>query len=170
VSVDASTLVAPKAPAAAPRRVATKESGAGPDGAGAIMLATLGVAFDPSAVDFAVETAAESHRLLIVVNVLSLEPMPMSLMLGYSGVLEDPPELAAAIRAPAERAHALGLGVERVRIRTPHRIEALLEFVTERAASLLVFGPDPTRLRKRLYLKVCRAVRERAPCLVWIND
>jgi hypothetical protein len=128
------------------------------------------VPFEEPAIDFAVENAAESRRLLIVVNVLALELMRMSLTLGYSGVLGDPPALAAAIQIPAQRAQALGVGVERVRIRTPHCIDALLEFVSERRAALLVFGPDPRKLRKRPYRKACRTVRERAPCLVWIND
>ncbi len=153
-----------------PARTGTNAGGIERDGAGAIVLATLGVAFDPAAADFAVESAIESRRLLIVANVLPFEPLLLSRMLGYAGESGDPPDLAAAIRAPAERAYALGLGVERVRIRTPHRIDALLELVAERAAALLVFGPDPCRLRKRLFRNACRAVRERAPCLVWTNE
>jgi hypothetical protein len=130
----------------------------------------MGVEFDPNAADFAVEAAIESGLALIVANVMALEVVPISTMLGYSGVLGDPPELAAALKAPAARAYALGVAVERVRIRTPHRIDALLEFVSERDASLLVFGPDPRRLRRRLHRKACRAVRDRAQCLVWTND
>ena len=133
-------------------------------------MATLGVPFDAEATSFAVETAVESGRLLIIANVLVLEATPVSLMIGYSGVLGDPPELAAALRVPAERARALGVQVERIRIRTPHRVDALLEFVSERAVALLVFGPDPCRLRSRLHRKACRALRDRAPCLVWTNE
>src|ERR1700752_319962 len=94
---------------------------------------------------------------------------PIPLPLGYSNVLGDPPDLAASPRAPAVRAYALGAQVERVRIRTPHRIDALLEFVAERDAALLVFGPDRGKLSKRLHRKACRAVRDKAPCLVWTN-
>lgn len=139
-------------------------------GAGPIVLATMGVEFDSHAADFAVDSAVESGVLLIVANVIALEATPMSLLLGYSNVLGDPPELAASLRAPAVRAYALGVHVERVRIRTPHRIDALLEFVGERDAALLVFGPDRRKLPKRLYRKACKAVRDRAPCLVWTND
>jgi hypothetical protein len=130
----------------------------------------MGVEFDTDAADFAVDAAVEAGLLLIVANVLPLEAMPMSLMLGYSNVLGDPPDLAAALRAPAVRAYALGAKVERVRIRTPHRVDALLEFVGEREAALLVFGPDRRKLSKRLHRKACKAVRDRAPCLVWTND
>jgi hypothetical protein len=137
---------------------------------GPIILATMGVEFDASAADFAVDAALESGLLLIVANVLALEAMPMSLLLGYTNILGDPPALAASLRAPAVRAYALGVQVERVRIRTPHRIAALLEFVAERHAALLVFGPDRHKLSKRLHRKACKAVRDRAPCLVWTND
>ena len=167
---DGVQLLAPDPPTPAIRPNESDSGALGQGGAGPIVLATLGVAFDAHAEDFAIETAVESGRLLIVANVLVLEAIPMSMMLGYSGVLEDPPELAAALRAPAERAHALGVRVERVRIRTPHRIDALLEFVAERDAALLVFGPDPRQLRRRLHRKVCQAVRDRATCLVWTNE
>src|SRR4051794_18222283 len=115
-------------------------------GTGPIILATMGVEFDASAADFAVGAGLESGLLLIVANVLALEAMPMSLLLGYTNILGDPPALAASLRAPAVRAYALGVQVERVRIRTPHRIAALLEFVAERHAALLVFGPDRHKL------------------------
>src|ERR1700756_2547340 len=138
-------------------------------GAGPIVLATLGVEFDADAADFAVDAAIESGLLLIVANVLALEAMPMSLLLGYSNVLGDPPDLAASLRAPAVRAYALGAQVERVRIRTPHRIDALLEFVAERDAALLVFGPDRGKLSKRLHRKACRAVLDKARCRVLTN-
>src|SRR5947207_173637 len=85
-------------------------------GAGPVVLATMGVEFDPRAADFAVEAAVESGLALIVANILPLEAMPMSTLLGYSNILGDPPELAAALKAPAARAYALGVNVERVRI------------------------------------------------------
>lgn len=167
---DGVKLLAPNLSAPATRLSETDSAKPQQGGAGPIVLATLGVPFDAGATSFAIETALESGRLLIFANVLVLEATPVSLMLGYSGVLGDPPELAAALRAPAERAYALGVRVERVRIRTPHRVDALLEFVSERDAALLVFGPDPRRLRRRLHRKACQAVRDRAHCLVWTNE
>jgi nucleotide-binding universal stress UspA family protein len=161
----------PDAPAAPATRFSDHDlTELGRGGAGPIVLATMGVEFDPRAADFAVDAAVESGLLLIVANVIVLEAMPMSLLLGYSNVLGDPPDLAASLRAPAVRAYALGVRVERVRIRTPHRVDALLEFVGERDAALLVFGPDRSKLSKRLHRKACKAIRDRAPCLVWTND
>jgi hypothetical protein len=131
------------------------------------MLATLGVRFDPDAVNVAVDAAVESSRLLIVANVVALPPLPMSVHMRYDQ-LEDGPELARSLRTPAELARSLGTRVERLRVKSPRPVVALLELVAERGPSLLVFGPDRTQLRARTYRKATRAVRERAACLVWL--
>lgn len=132
------------------------------------MLATLGAPFDERAASVAVDSAVEVGESLFVVNAVEVLLAPCSLMLGY-----DEPESAAdasALRAPAELARALGVHVERVRLRSPHPVDALLEFACDRRAGLLVFGPDRGRMRGRTYRKAARAVRDRAPCLVWLAD
>jgi hypothetical protein len=91
----------------------------------------------------------------------------MSVTLGYDQ-LPERPEDEEAFRAPAVLAHSLGVGVERLRVRSPRPVDALIELVAERRPGLLVFGPDRTRLRKRRYAKAAKAVRERATCLVWL--
>jgi hypothetical protein len=53
---------------------------------------------------------------------------------------------------------------------SPHPIAALIETIGEREPGLIVFGPDPARLRRRLYRRAAKAVRERATCLVWLAD
>jgi hypothetical protein len=60
--------------------------------------------------------------------------------------------------------------VERLRVCSPHPVDALLEVAAERNPAILVFGPDPTQLRPRQYRKAERAVRERAACLVWTAE
>jgi hypothetical protein len=45
-----------------------------------------------------------------------------------------------------------------------------VEVIAEREPGLIVFGPDPTRLRRRLYRRAAKAVRDRASCLVWLAD
>lgn len=131
-----------------------------------VMLATLGVPFDPEASAFAVDAAVESGQTLIVVTLVELPPLPLSVILGYDQV-DDPTE-AEAFRAPAELAHSLGVQVERLRVRSPRPVVALLELVAERRPGLLVFGPDRAKLSRRLYRKAVSAVRDEAPCLVWI--
>jgi hypothetical protein len=131
-----------------------------------VLLATLGVPFDPDAARIAVDSAVEAGQPLIVANVVELPFLPTSVILGYDQI--DDPELSAAVLAPAALAHSLGVHVERLRVRSPRPLEALLELVAERSPSLLVFGPDRERLKGRRYRKAARAIREQAPCLVWL--
>jgi hypothetical protein len=133
------------------------------------MLATLGVPFDPTAATFAVDSAVDAGQPLILANVVELPPLAMSVRMGYDQ-LEDRPEVADSLRAPAVLARSLGIPVERLRVRSPRPVAALLELVAERRPGLLVLGPDRTKLRKRVYRKAARAVREHAACLVWLPE
>ena len=133
-----------------------------------VVLATFGVSFAPEACEVAVDAATESGCDLIIANVVELPPLPMSVRMGYDQ-LDDTHELAGSLRAPAELASSLGVHVERVRVRSPRPVAALLELVAERSAGLLVFGPDPSKLRRRVYRKATRAIRDRAACLVWLG-
>ncbi len=132
-----------------------------------VLLATLGVPFDHEATSFAVDTAVESGQPLIVANVTQLDPLPLSLMLGYDALEEFTPEVSRSVRAPAELAQSLGIQVERLRVRSPRPVEALLTLVAERRPGILVFGPDRGKISARSYRRALRAIRERAPCLVW---
>ena len=134
-----------------------------------MLLATLGVPFEPEASAFAVDAAVETGEPLIVANVVELPPLGMSVAMGYDQ-LPDPPDEAAALRAPAELAYSLGAKVERLRVRSPRPVEALLQLAAEREPGLLVFGPDRTRLKRRKYRKAADALRRRASCLVWLAD
>lgn len=134
-----------------------------------VLLATLGVPFDPAASEFAVDSAVESGQPLVVANVVELPFLPSSVILGYDQ-LPDRPEDAESFRAPAALAQALGVAVERLRVKSPRPLAALLELVAERSPAVLVFGPDRRRMGRRAYRKATRAVREQASCLVWLPD
>jgi nucleotide-binding universal stress UspA family protein len=131
-----------------------------------VLLATLEVPYDDAAAAFAVDSAVESGQPLIVVNVVEMPLGPACLMMGY-GALEPSDEHEARLRAPAELANSLGVHVERLRVRSPHPVDALLEVVRERRPGLLVFGPDRSCLRKRKFERARRRIVDRAPCLVW---
>ena len=135
----------------------------------AVMLATIEVPFDPAAAEVAVDSAVEAGQPLVVVTMVEFLLGHMAAYMGY-GDIAATPEDAAALRAPAELARSLGVEVERLRVRSPHPVDALLELVHERGPGLLVFGPDRSRLRPRTYRNAARAVRERAGCLVWLPD
>lgn len=152
-------------------RVPRSEAGVAPRPSTArpVMLATLEVPFDARAASFAVESAVESGQPLIVANAVEIPLGPATVFLRY-GDLDPTPEDAEALRAPAQLAHSLGVRVERLRLKSPHPVDAILELAAERAPGLLVFGPDRTRVRWRRYEKAARAIRERAGCLVWLAD
>jgi nucleotide-binding universal stress UspA family protein len=133
-----------------------------------VVLATLRVPFAAAACELAVDAAVESGQPLLVVVLARLEPLPLSVILGYDQV--DSPEQEAAFAAPAALAASLGVEVERLRVRSPRPVTALLELAAEREPGLLVFGPDLGRLSRRAYRKAANALRERAPCLVWLAD
>lgn len=133
-----------------------------------VLLATMGVPLDEEASVFAVDTAVESGQRLVVVNVTTLEPLRMSITLGYDTLPELTPEVSASLRRSAELARSLGVHVERLRVRSPRPVQALLDLVDDVRPGVLVFGPDRKALRERRYRKALRAVRERVTCLVWV--
>ena len=136
---------------------------------GPILLATLGVPFEPAAAEFAVDAAVEAGTPLVVVNVVELVPGRNAIVLGTSWELHDEAD-SQALAAPAALAWSLGVKVERLRVCSPRPIDALIEVIDEWAPSLLVFGPDRSRLKRRRYQKAVDAVSERVTCLVWLAD
>lgn len=133
-------------------------------GGGPVLLVTLDVPFSEEAMVFAVDSAVESGQPLVVVNVAQVQPSPWSI-LGYGYVERE--DLQAELSKPAQLAHSLAVRVERLRVCSPHPVDALLELVAERSPGMLVFGPDRTRMRRRTYARAERRVRERVNCLVW---
>ena len=131
------------------------------------MLATLDVPFDERATVFAVDAAVESGQPLIIANFVELPPLPLSVAMGYDQ-LEYTPAMSDALTAPAELARSLGVAVERLRVKSPHPIQAVMQVAAERDTGLLVFGPDRGRLRRFRYQRAARAIRSGARCLVWL--
>jgi nucleotide-binding universal stress UspA family protein len=138
-----------------------------PSGGRPVLLATMGVPFDDTAAHLAVDTAVEAGQPLIVANVTRLEPLSLSIRLGYDALEELTPDVSTSVRRLVELAASLGVVVERLRIRSPRPIAALLELIAERRPGLLVFGPDRTRVPRRAYRRTVSALRTRATCLVW---
>jgi hypothetical protein len=131
-----------------------------------VLLTTLGVPFDPDGLSFALDAAVESGRPLVIANVVRLEPLPMSVMLGFDRL--EPAELSDALLEPARLARSLGVEVERLRVRSPRPVSALVELVSEVEPGIVVVGPDRALLSQRLYRKAAGKLREQASCLVWL--
>jgi hypothetical protein len=130
-------------------------------------LATLDVPFAEDATAFAVDSAVETGQPLVVVNAAEVPPT-VSSFLGY-GYIERQ-DLQDELRKPAELAQSLAVQVERLRVCSPHPIDALLEILAERNPGLLVFGPDRSRLKPRRYRRAVKKLRDGATCLVWLAD
>jgi hypothetical protein len=60
--------------------------------------------------------------------------------------------------------------VERLRLCSPHPVDALVATVAERNPAVLVFGPDPSRLKPRTYRRAAKRILERVTCLVWLAE
>jgi hypothetical protein len=148
------------------RRISREDVSALGSGDRPVLLATLDVPFSEEATVFAVDSAVESGRPLILVNAAEVLPTTYT-VLGWGYVERE--DLQDALRKPAELAHSLAVRVERLRVCSPHPVDALLEVVAEREPALLVFGPDRAQLSRRRYRKAERAVRERVSCLVWMS-
>src|SRR5437870_12804959 len=132
-----------------------------------VLLATLDVPFAEDATAFAIDSAVETGQPLVVVNAAEVPPTPWS-FLGYGYVERE--DLQDELRKPAELAQSLAVQVERLRVCSPHPIDALLEILAERNPGLLVFGPDRSRLKPRRYRRAAKKLRKRATCLVWLAD
>ena len=132
-----------------------------------VLLATLDVPFAEDATAFAVDSAVESGQPLILVNAAEVPPTPWS-VLGYGYIERE--DLQDKLRKPAELAQSLAVRVERLRVCSPHPIDALLEVVVERNPGLFVFGPDRSQLKPRRARRAAKKIRERATCLVWLAD
>ena len=130
-----------------------------------VLLATLGVPFEPEATMYAIETALESGQPLVIAGFKKMMlPGPQSML--YS--LRMNPELDAVLRAPVEQALSFGLRVELLKVQSPRPLQAILDVVEERDACLLIFGPDRSKIRRRYYRTARHLICTRAPCFVWL--
>ncbi len=132
------------------------------------MLGTLSVRVDANAERMALQSALEAGVGLIVANMINLPSFPTTMILAREYATLPHEEDLDAVRATAARAAALGIPTELLRVSSKRPVTALLELVNEREAGLLVFGPDPQRTPRVRFALAARAVRQRAPCLVWV--
>jgi nucleotide-binding universal stress UspA family protein len=132
-----------------------------------VLLATFDVPFDADAAELGVDAAAEAGAALHVVNVVAVQFMPITLV-GWDYV--ERPDVEESLRRPTELATSLGVRVERLRVRSPHPVAALLQVSSERDVGLIVFGPDRSCLSRWRYRRAAKAIRERATTLVWTAD
>ncbi len=136
-----------------------------------IVLGTLSCRIDPAAERMAIESALEAGSPLVVTNVVHLPNYPTTLMLiGPDAATLPHEEGLEEVRATAERAAALGIQTEHLRVSSKRPVKALLEVVRDQRAGLLVFGPDRSQITARRFRRASREIRREAGCLVWIAE
>jgi nucleotide-binding universal stress UspA family protein len=134
---------------------------------GPVLLATLDVPFSGDAIAFAIDAAVENGRPLLVVNVAAVLLTPATLV-GYGYIERD--DLQAELAKPAELARSMAVRVERLRVCSPHPVDALLHVVEARKPAVVVFGPDRSHLRRRAYARARRQLSRRVTCLFWAPE
>jgi nucleotide-binding universal stress UspA family protein len=130
-----------------------------------VLLGTFEAPLLAEASRVAVDAAVESGQPLIVVNAVETTLTRCDLTFLYKA----PPEIEASLREPAQLARGLGLHVERICLRSPRPIEALLELASERDVGLLVVGADPGAMGRGRYRRSVNKLVGRASCLVWVT-
>jgi nucleotide-binding universal stress UspA family protein len=131
-----------------------------------VLLATLDAPLLAEASEVAVDAAVESGQPLLVVNAVETALTRWTLTFGHDYI--PPPGVEESLSAPALLAQSCGVRVERIRLRSPRPVEALIELTSERDVGLLVIGPDPKSMRVRRYRRFVKKVVDRSPCLVWV--
>jgi hypothetical protein len=133
-----------------------------------VLLTTLAARVDPAAERVAIDAALETRCKLLLANLIWLPPHPTTLTLAREYATLPHEEDLEAVRETAQRAAALGIPTELLRISSRRPLAALLELVSERNPGLLVLGPDPRRTPRWWRAVAARRIRRHADCLVWI--
>ena len=133
-----------------------------------VVLATLSVRVDPRAERMAIDSALDAGVPLILANLIRLPPYPTTIMLAREYATLPHEEDLELVRATAQRAAALGIPTELLRISTHEPAARDDRARPERGAGLLVLGPDPRRTPRWWRALAARRARRDADCLVWI--
>jgi hypothetical protein len=134
-----------------------------------VMLGTLSVRPDPSAERMALASALEAGVPLILANALPILPYPRTnILLGPGAAILPHEEDLDAVREVADRAAALGIPTELLRVSSKRPVRALVEIAHEREAGLFVFGPDLSLIKPRRFRAAAKTVRSSVGCLVWV--
>ena len=97
-------------------RATLERTGAGRVRARPVLLGTLSVRVDPTAERMAIDSALEARAKLILANMLALPPYPLTAMLAPEYMTLPHEEDRDAVRGTAERAAAIGIETELLRV------------------------------------------------------
>ncbi len=132
-----------------------------------VMLVTLNVPFDPVAVEFALDTAAETGAELYVCDAI---PLGYRNYAGHVARQYAEHHNRRYLDEVVAFARARGIRTTQLAFHNPKPIRATLEVAANESVGLLVFGPEQTRRGKWAFRRAARRLRENACCLVWTNE
>jgi nucleotide-binding universal stress UspA family protein len=128
-----------------------------------VMLLTFDVPFDPVAVAFALDTAAETGAELYVCDGIPVAPNPI---VGTARTFGSS-ETRAASDEVAREARSRGVRTKQLLFHHPRPVHAALEVTRDEGVGLLVFGSDRARMGRWEFWRIVRRLRKNSPCLIW---
>ncbi len=132
-----------------------------------VMLLTLNVPFDDRAVDFAVETAAETGSILYVCDAV---PIALGNPASHGHRSFGEQETRNDLNRVSELARSCGVRATQLVFHNPKPVKAALAVVRDEGVGLLVFGADRSRLGRWSFGRTAKRLRRDAACLVWTNE
>lgn len=150
----------------------TRDRPAAPDAAVAsdvrpVMLLTLNVPFEDAAVEFAVDSAAETGAELYICDAIPLEYRSY---VGHAARQYAEAMNRVHLDAAARRSRERGVRTSQVAFHNRRPVCTAIDVARDEGVGLLVFGADRNRLGRWTFRRAVRRVREGAPCLVWTAE
>jgi len=132
-----------------------------------IMLLTLNVPLDEAAVEFAIDSAAQTGAQLYICDAIPLEYRNY---VGHVARQYSEQLNRVNLDAVTTRSRERGVRTSQLAFHNPRPIKAALAVAQSERIGLLVFGPERARLGRLTFRRAVKRLREDATCLIWIND
>jgi nucleotide-binding universal stress UspA family protein len=132
-----------------------------------VMLLTLNVELEEPAVEFAIETAAQTGAELYICDAIPLEYRNY---VGHVARQYAERMNRKHLDGVARRARERGVTTTQLAFHNPRPVKTALEVALAEGIGLLVFGASREELGKRSFRKAVKRIRENPPCLVWIGE
>jgi nucleotide-binding universal stress UspA family protein len=132
-----------------------------------VMLFTLNVPLDEEAVEFAIDTSAETGAALYICDAIPLEYR------NYVGHVAR--QYAEQLNRKhldevARRSRERGVRTTQLVFHNPKPVRAAIEVAQSERVGLLVFGADRKHLGRFTFRRAVKRLRREATCLVWTNE
>jgi nucleotide-binding universal stress UspA family protein len=132
-----------------------------------VMLLTLNVELEEPAIEFAIDSAAQTGAELYLCDAIPLEYRNY---VGHVARQYAEQLVRKHLDAVANRARERGVTTTQLAFHNPRPVKIALEVAKKEQIGLLVFGASRKELGKRYYRKAIKRIRADAPCLVWVDD